>query len=58
VVGYLVTGDSPGDLTCDPDIVPFSDANAAVASAQGGGFGRPLMPTWHLPESLKAAIGR
>ena len=58
VVGYLLTGDSPGDLTCDPDVVPFADPVAAAAQARSGGFGRPLTPTWLLPPSLKEAIGR
>ena len=54
-VGYLLTGVSPGDLTCDPDAVPFADPVDASAAAEG--FGRPLAPTWLLPSSLRSAIG-
>jgi pimeloyl-ACP methyl ester carboxylesterase len=58
VVGYLFTGVSPGDLSCDPDVVPFAEPAAAVAQARNSGFGRPLTPTWLLPDRLRSAIGR
>jgi pimeloyl-ACP methyl ester carboxylesterase len=57
VIGYLLTGASPGDLTCDPDVVPFADPAVAGGQAPRAGFGHPLTPTWLLPPSLRSAIG-